>query len=108
MFTFIYALGLVNGAGIFLAFCIICLLIACLVAFAMKANRGKNVLRTVLTIAASAALCDAIWFFIIYFPGGNYAERGLAVGLCGLLLYPCFLALGIAFISYINKIKSNI
>ncbi len=103
MFTFIYAQDKVYGAEICLAGCIICLLLAYVIAVAVKSNRGKKLLRTFTGISLAAALCDLFWF-LVYFPGGEYVNYGVgAVG--GLIFYPICLAIGVAAVSYMNKEK---
>ncbi len=105
MFTAIYALGYVVGAEVWLAGCIVCLLAAGSVSFAIPTNRGKGLLRTALCIALPAALCDLAWFFV-YFPNGDYVNRGLASA-SGLLLYPLVLILSTVVVTAWNLARKE-
>ncbi len=105
MFTWLYLLGDVIGAEFILIGCVVGLLIACAVLFAVKTNRGKNRWRTVLGIVVSAAVCDIVWF-CRNCPGGEYINRGIGA-VYELLLYPVCLAVGGMVMTYVNKTRSR-
>lgn len=105
MITSACALGQhITGADIWLAGCVVCFLLACVLSFAARPNRGKNLLRTAAGLVISAVLCDILWL-LIYFPGGEYANPGLAAA-GWLLLYPLCLAAGGAAVFCVNKAKT--
>lgn len=101
MFTSIYALDWVVGGGIWLLGCVICLAIALIITFSIKANRiKKNPIVAIIGVAISGIICDVVWY-LIYFPNGEYLNMGLASA-SGLLLYPICLAVGVTAVSIIN------
>ncbi len=104
MITSIYAIGRVTGAVGWLVGCAVCLIIAFAVAFSLKANRKMpNALMATAGIALSALVCDVIWY-LMYFPGGEYVNRGIA-GAYILLLYPSVLALGVTVAWAVNRAR---
>jgi len=92
MFTPIYSLTNVIGAGIWLMGTLLCVALYVGLLLCMRCNRTRHgLLRMLLWGAAALSLCDAAWWFMFY-PGGEYTNPGIG-GAAMLLLLPMLLGI---------------
>lgn len=92
MLTAVYSLGRVRGAEVWLAGWAVCAAVFFLVGFLRKENRNvREFGRRLNGLLFAGAIVDLVWFYS-YYPGGTYANPGIA-GAYRLLLWPAVLVL---------------
>lgn len=90
MFTSVYALGRVTGAGFLPVWVILWGGIYLALSFLLPGNRtGKGARTVLLALLFAELLCDTVWL-LVYFPGGHYHNYGVG-GVYGVLLWPLLL-----------------
>jgi len=90
MITAIYSIGKVTGAEFWVWGYFISTLIFAAISLLFRANRTKNGIITIaLGLLVAEILCDTAWF-LIYYPGGSYANYGIG-GVYGLFIWPALL-----------------
>lgn len=102
MITGLYALGRVVGADWLIMGFLVCALIYLSLCCMFEQNRKKAGLNRVLIfLFATASFCDLIWYFL-YFPGGEYVNRGIG-SVVGALIWPGLLFLSGIVVTLINE-----
>jgi len=95
MVTAIRSLTNVHGAGLWLLFWFVCLVVYLCVCFLIKANRTKHGIKGIfIGLLIAEVIIDLVWG-VIYYHGGSYTNYGMSAVLGLLMWIPVLLITGI-------------
>lgn len=102
MITAIYSLGNIYGAGLWLLYWLICLIVYIGVCFMIKPNRTQSGIKvSLIGLLIAELMIDLLWA-AIYYPNGSYKNRGIVAAYALLLWIPVLIITGI-FVTVKNK-----